>query len=571
MQGPLQASLLRKIHAQGFSRSSLTRSLSLCAFVVSSMLSTSGCATADLIEAPRRSTSLEEVLADEQKDGACFKFEAQIPAAHDTQRPIWQETIANHLKRCGGEITLHYLRTLIRAPTVPANDNARDAIKEFFLEFATRHNLSFTEIGQDDLWLLERGSGPEFIDFVAMLDVQPGPREMPINLRTTVPAFDLSIELDRVYGRGVEDNKAAIAAVLTLFHAMGSLPDSATKRIRLIIPTRAKTDLSALRAWRHSHSTAPALFILNSRFPVTSQVFGAGDLLLTLPREDTNRFSSSPWRLETLGGGNSATSTPAEALMILKFRGNDPSAFDAELGALSEIAEDKLREFPQGLSLDIRALEEGNRAWVMVRGQSRNFAEASTLPNPLNYLGALIEDVDTVNDHGRAALDLLRWLPSRGIESDLSPVMLRLSQEEALLRVRQVHQPAKTSIEAEAEATLLLNAIQDNLWLTARWGAQPTFEAGYEVPAERAALRAARQIFSKYFGNTSLQDAIDRDGTFARTLPGAIGFGPLLPGAKRTSSTYTESLSRQVTDRWAQMLYELVVGISAVEGTQLSE
>ena len=207
----------------------------------------------------------------------------------------------------------------------------------------------------------------------------------------------------------------------------------------------------------------------------------------------------------------------------------------------------------------------------MVRGQSRNFAEASTLPNPLNYLGALIEDVDTVNDHGRAALDLLRWLPSRGLESALSPVMLRLSQEEALLRVRQVHQPAKTSIEAEAEATLLLNAIQENIWLTARWGAQPKFEAGYEVPAERAALRAARHIFSKYFGNTSLQDAIDRDGTFARTLPGAIGFGPLLPGAKRTSSTYTESLSRQVTDRWAQMLYELVVGISAVEGTQLSE
>ena len=200
------------------------------------------------------------MLADEQKDGACFKFEAQISAAHDTQRPIWQETIANHLKRCGGEITLHYLRTLIRAPTVPANDNARDTLKEFFLEFATRHNLSFTEIGQDDLWLLERGSGPEFIDFVAMLDVQPGPREMPINLRTTVPAFDLSIELDRVYGRGVEDNKAAIAAVLTLFHAMGALPDSATKRIRLIIPTKAKTDLSAIRAWRHSPDGTGTLY-----------------------------------------------------------------------------------------------------------------------------------------------------------------------------------------------------------------------------------------------------------------------------------------------------------------------
>ena len=88
MQGPLQASLRRKIHTRGFSKSSLARSRSLCAFVVSSMLSTSGCATADLIEAPRRSTSLEEVLADEQKDGACFKFEAQISAAHDTQRPI---------------------------------------------------------------------------------------------------------------------------------------------------------------------------------------------------------------------------------------------------------------------------------------------------------------------------------------------------------------------------------------------------------------------------------------------------------------------------------------------------
>ena len=257
--------------------------------------------------------------------------------------------------------------------------------------------------------------------------------------------------------------------------------------------------------------------------------------------------------------------------MILKFRGNDSSAFEAELQALGEIAEEKLREFPQGLSLDIRALEEGNRAWVMVRGQSRNFAETPTLPNPLTYLGTLIEDVDTMSDHGRAALDLLRWLPNRGIQSALNPVMLRLNQEEAVLRIRQAHLPSKTSLEADAEATLLLKAVKDNFWSTARWGAEPRFESGYEVPGETPALRAARQIFSKHFGATSLPDATDRDGTFARTLPGAVGFGPLLPEAKRTSSTYTESISRQVTDRWAQMLYELVVEISAADGTQLSE
>lgn len=238
---------------------------------------------------------------------------------------------------------------------------------------------------------------------------------------------------------------------------------------------------------------------------------------------------------------------------------------------MGELAEEKLREFPQGLSLDIRALEEGNRAWVMVRGQPRNFAAASTLPNPLTYLGALIEDVDTVIDHGRAALDLLRWLPSQGIESALSPVMLRLNQEEAVLRIRQLHLPSRTSIEADAEATLFLKAVQDTLWRTARWKAKPNFEAGYEVPVETRALRAARQIFSKFFGQTSLPDSTDRDGTFARTLPGAIGFGPLLPDAKRTSSTYTESISRQVTDRWAEMLFELVVEISATDGTQLSE
>lgn len=533
-----------------------------------------GCATVDFVEEPKLKTSLEEVLASEDSSSECLELGSRSVRADGMQRAIWQERVADHLKECGGSVTLRYLRSLVALPTVPGNTEAREQAKSLLMELADKFALSFTSIGEDDIWLLELGDGPLLADFITLMDVHPGPPRITLSPTKTVYAHKVTTELDRLYGRGVEDNKTAIASVLTLFESIHPHLDSFNHRLRLIVVNGAKSDLSVITSFVEAHELAPSPFLLQSKFPVVGEVFGSEDLMFRFRRDDNARPSNAVWQLETLGGGHSPNATPNEALMVLRYRGNNQQGFQDELASLTQWSEESLKAFSDQLALDIRPIIDELKVVLSVRGQASSYASPTPGGNPLVYLGHLNTKLDLSVDYGRSVLEFLAGpqfkdsLPeTEGPEtmSALVPVMLRLEPEAALLRLRRAHKPSHEKAQALHQAEDLLRDVQTTIWSLSEWEHPPQFEAGYALKPSWLPLEIAAKTFAKHFSSDKTNATVDREGTLARRIPNAIGFGPLLPGHSNTSLSYSESLHRSVADRWARMLFEIVDELANAE------
>ena len=535
-----------------------------------------GCATVDFVEAPRPAATLEDVLASEDTVDQCLEPNVRPPSADDTQTSIWQDVVRDHLKECGAKLTSHYLKALVALPTFPGNLEARDQSKALLLRFATNQNLTFTTIGTDELWILELGEGPSLADFVTLLEVQPGPMVMPIDRRRTAPALALTADLDRIYGRGVEDNKTAIAALMTLLQSLSAHREELIGRIRLIVLPNAKSDLTSISEWTEEEPNGPNTFLLNSSFPATHEVLGSQDLSLNFRSDEGNKRSASPWQLEALGGGHSSISTPQEALLVLQYRGSEITNFLDEVDYLGQLAEQKLEHFGDDLSIDIRPLHDELRAVVVARGASSSYASPIRGINPLFFVGHLGYDLDILPSHGTAALEFLMHLApglrprdsdstsflEGSLTKDISPVMLRFSKEGTRLRLRGALAPNETQAVVLTKAEALLKSIQTQIWSLTDWNHPPKFESGYKLEATAPRLQLAQQVFKHYFPDSSTALITEREGTLARLFPGSIGFGPLLPGRSPTSTSFSESLPTSVMNRWARMLFAIVEGLS---------
>ena len=120
--------------------------------------------------------------------------------------------------------------------------------------------------------------------------------------------------------------------------------------------------------------------------------------------------------------------------MILKFRGNDPSAFDAELGPWERSRKKSFENFPRVSHLIFepwkRAIARGS--WFAANRETLQKLQRYPTHSPIWVRSSKmwIRLSITAEPHST----YFDWLPSQGIESALSPVMLRLNQEEAVLQ-----------------------------------------------------------------------------------------------------------------------------------------
>jgi len=579
MHGHLQAFHHRTVLAlTRYARDSRLCSRTLV-MLICSLAGTFGCATADLIETPRPSASLEALLASEDTASECLKFSTSPRVADDTQTSIWQEMVGDHLKECGPQLTQHYLKKLVVLPTVPGNLDAREAMKSTLVEFATTHAVTFTTVDTDDLWILELGQGDPLVDFVTVGDIQPGPNVMPLARRRTVPAYAVTTELGRTYGRGVEDNKAAIAAVLSLFQSLQSPRKKLPGKLRLIVLPNSKVDLEPVARWNRQSPGARYVLRLNSAFPVSNEVLGSDDLTLRFPQDQAARLSASAWKVEALGGGHSANHTPQEALLALKYRGGDFGKFLAQVDLLQQLAQETLAQFGDALSVDIRPLIDELKALIVVRAAPTHYSTASFNANPLYFLGHLSYQLDILQNHGFAALEFLKQVSPGNASSEthsrhpalsasatkLTPVMLRFSAEIAELKLRRARSPTTTSNESTRESDNIIEFVQSAIWSLGTWDKPPSFQAGYKVALEDPLVQLAMDVYQESFPDNEAPPAIEPDGSIARLFPNSIGFGPLMPTTKGTHTTLTESLPTKVVNQWALMLFEIVRELPVVE------
>ena len=239
---------------------------------------------------------------------------------------------------------------------------------------------------------------------------------------------------------------------------------------------------------------------------------------------------------------------------------------------LGQLAEQKLRLFDSDLALDIRPFSDEFKVLVVAKGASERYSSAQPSRNPLFFLGHLGYELDILQNHGTAALEVLMRLsaelipqgrdsttsPLPPLPLSASPVLLRFNAENALLRLRAALPYDHAESAALSSAEMLLHSVQDEIWSLTEWKDSPRFETGYRVEESAVTVRVAQKVFQKYFPEVSASLITEGEGTLARLFPKAIGFGPLLPKSAPTSLSISESLPRSVVERWSRMLFDVV-------------
>lgn len=513
------------------------------------------------------------------------------------------------LAACGRDAVVELTRDLVRFQTVSAERPAAEGgefarMAEFLEAWAREAGLDFTRVGADDAWELSLGSGPRRLGYVMHADVVPvrkpeptwgeGARPEPLATDVVPPEwtrlpFEATVEGGRLYGRGTEDDKGPIAAVLVVMKALArfGLPDGRRLdgQVVAILGTGEEHDWDPMVAYAKTSTHPEHVVSIDASFPVVVGEAGFVSWWLAAPRRalhDGELARPGP-RIVAAEAGQFLTQVPGSGWMRLVPWG--PKAADgldglrAKVLALTApggplVAEaDKIavEDAPEG-GLIVRvtgtachssvADEEGDNAlWRLAR-----VAVALDVgPSPeASLLRAVALGLD--GDHHGTRLGLEYAHPVMG-PLLVVPTLLRSSTTGAELGVN-MRRPA--GLEAEAFGARLDRALAE-LQRTVdphlverterRWVGRPAL-----VDPESALVKTLLGVYGEVSGDTQARPTTIRGGTYARLFPGAVSFGPAMPDAPYTGHAPDESIEVAALERLSRMILAATLRLATAPG-----
>lgn len=511
------------------------------------------------------------------------------------------------LSACGRDELIELTRALVAFQTVsaerPAAEGGEFARMAGFLEtWAREAGLDFTRVGADDAWELSLGTGPRRLGYVMHADVVPvrkpepswgeGARPEPLAPDVVPPEwsrlpFDATVEGGRLYGRGTEDDKGPIAAVLVVMKALARFgaPDGRRLdgQVVAILGTGEEHDWDPMVAYAKTSTHPEHVVSIDASFPVVVGEAGFVSWWLAAERRalhDGELARPGP-RIVAAEAGQFLTQVPGTAWMRLVPWGPkaDRDALRARIEALTApggpLVADAGKitvELPAEGGLVVRvtgtachssvADEEGDNAlWRLAR-----VAVALDVgPGPeASLLRAVAAGLD--GDHHGTRLGLEYAHPVMG-PLLVIPTLLRSSTTGAELGVN-MRRPA--GLEVEAFATRLdraLGRLRETVdphlveRLDRRWVGRPAL-----VDPESALVKTLLGVYGEVTGDTEAGPTTIRGGTYARLFPGAVSFGPAMPDAPYTGHAPDEYIEVAALERLSRMILAATLRLATAPG-----
>ena len=332
----------------------------------------------------------------------------------------------------------------------------------------------------------EYGEGDELVAVLGHLDV------VPIGSGWTKPPFGGVIEDGRLYGRGATDDKGPILAALFALYDIKRSGAPLGKRVRILFGTEEETGCEDMKYYVNHGGELPALgFTPDGAFPL---IHGEKGLLI---EEYVCRFE--PGALKSAWGGTAANIVPdfaraelADGSVIecrgVSAHGAEPWKGENAVGKLLAALDALALEGPLGTAISF--LHE--RIGMETRGESLGVGLRDALSGPLSFnLGML-----------RAGETELRVTVNYRY-----PVTCRF--DDCAPQVRA----------AFAEAGFeLASAMHDECLF---------------VPEDAPLVRKLMGVYNAYTGQHAKPLCIG-GGTYAKSMPNILAFGPCFPGDEVT-------------------------------------
>ena len=356
------------------------------------------------------------------------------------------------------------------------------------------------------------------IGVIAHLDV------VPVGDGWVYPTFGTTYlpEHDVLIGRGVDDNKSAFVGGLFAMRMLREFGVPMCHGVRLICGTSEETGMQDMAALRQmGHRFPETSLVPDAGFPVNYAQKGMVDGAITTPCEGN---------LLQLDAGSVRNVIPDEAACVIAA---DVEAVRAAMGNVD----------PADAALvDISAVEGGTR--IVAKGKSGHAAFPAGGDNAIGRLARVLTTAQLLTGTAKSAIEALATLTADPYGESEGVAFTDEPSGQLTLVYGVAHLKAGVlTISVDSRYPVTMDGAKLEADLRAAWAklnfAVKEFDLSepFYIPVEDPRVTALMSLYKDVTGRDDPPYAMG-GGTYSRAVPGAISFGPGMPGTKSDYSAF---------------------------------
>lgn len=347
---------------------------------------------------------------------------------------------------------------------------------------------------------IEYGNQDDYVAILGHLDVVPAGSDW------TYPPYKLSIADGKLYGRGVEDDKGPTLAAYYAMKILKELNVPLSKRIKLIVGTDEESGSRCMQYYLKKYGEIPVSgFVPDADFPLIYAEKGILRVDITGYIKDENILS--------IDAGLRANMVP-DALMVT-LKGN--------LVNRIKMVDNKLNPVFENNQTTVRISGKSAHGSTPDLGENAVFNLVRLL-NKLEINGSLLQILEDyfLDDTTGKKLGIDTICPETGkLTENLG--ILRYNGKELLITLDIRYPKGITYKEIVDRINLKLN--EHELFVTRSSNSDMLY-----VSPESDLVKTLLNSYKKHTGDKNAKPMVIGGGTYARSIPNVVAFGPHMPG-----------------------------------------
>lgn len=397
---------------------------------------------------------------------------------------------------------------------------------------------------------VEYGEGEDIIGVLVHLDV------VPEGDGWIYPPYSGHIADNRIYGRGIIDDKGPAISVLYALKAIKDSGFKLGKRIRIIAGLDEESGWACMKHYFEKEEKPVAGFSPDADFPIINSEMG---ILIFSMEKDFEPYDGDGVTVESIGGGNRPNMVPdfCEAVLI----SSDAKALEA--------AAERLTAFAGQTGYNMQSEMGNGRLTIKSYGVS---AHGSTPEKGQNAIAQMIDFLNGISIEGEGVREYIRVLAQKiGFETDGKSLGIDLEDEISgklvfnlgQMELDQNHGKVVINIRypIKYEGDFVLAGLSKALEGTGIVIPDDVYDqAPLYVPEDNFMIKQLKEVYEEVTGEEAKLISIG-GGTYARAIDNAVAFGPLLPGRPELAHEKNEYMNiddlMTITKIYAKAMYSL--------------